>query len=249
MAQQNRNTLKKYFKKGALPTEKQFADLIDSVINIIDDGFEKSAEHGLKIAAIGEREKLISFFRKMEMVCPDWSMGIHPDTGCFHLRNGENKSLLTLTPEGKVGIGCEDPRSDLDLHGTIAMEGRTGRFGNGVIPADGRWHTLVNGLDGCQAFEVMAGAGKKREGRYALVHAVALNTFRGRGKVVMHQAYFDARRNRILLRWRGKRHDYRLEMRTCRAYGGDAAVRYGLTRLWDDPFMDTCVLPSDEGQV
>ena len=248
MAQQNRNTLKNYFKKGSLPSETQFEDFIDSVISIIDDGFEKSAEHGLKIAAIGERETLISFFRKMEMVWPDWSMGIHPDTGRFHLRNEKGESLLTLTPDGKVGMGCDDPEMGLDLRGTLAVEGRQGRFRQGVVPADGGWHTIVDELDGCYAFEVTAGSGKKGEGRYALIHAVAMNTFKGKGKITVSQAFFDTRCNRIKLRWRGDRHNYRLEIRTCRPYGGDAAIRYHISKLWDDPFMETCVLPGDDGQ-
>ena len=34
----DRNTLKEYFRKGAVPTEEQFAGLIDSVPNLIEDG-------------------------------------------------------------------------------------------------------------------------------------------------------------------------------------------------------------------
>ena len=34
----DRQTLKSYFKKGCIPTEEQFAELIDSVPNITDDG-------------------------------------------------------------------------------------------------------------------------------------------------------------------------------------------------------------------
>lgn len=245
MAQQNRNTLKNYFKKGALPSEKQFADFIDSVINIIDDGFEKSAEHGLKIAAIGEREKLISFFRKMAMACPDWSMGIHPETGRFHIRNADKESLLTLTPEGRVGIGCDDPKVELDLRGTLSVDGRVGGSRQGVIPADGNWHAIASDLDGCHLFEVTAGCGDKRVGRSALVHAVALNTFKGRGRIVRHRACFDAWRRRIQLRWRGGRHARCLEMRTRRACGDDAAIRYHLTRLWNDPLMESCVLSTE----
>ncbi|MCG8472815.1 MAG: hypothetical protein MI742_13315 [Desulfobacterales bacterium] len=242
MAQQNRKTLKNYFKTGSLPSEKQFADLIDSVISIVDDGFEKTAEHGLKIAAIGEHEKLISFFRRMEMVRPDWSMGIDPETGRFHLRNGEGKSLLTLTPDGKVGVGCETPESELDVNGLLKTEGRLGRLRSGVVPADGAWHAVIDNLDGCHAFEITAGAGKKGEGRYALVHGVAMNTFKGKGKISVTQAHFDTRCNRIKLRWQGSRHSYRLEVRTARAYGGDAAIQFYLSRLWDDPFMERCLI-------
>lgn len=34
----DRKTLKGYFKKGSIPTEEQFASLIDSVPNIAEDG-------------------------------------------------------------------------------------------------------------------------------------------------------------------------------------------------------------------
>lgn len=34
----DRKTLKGYFKKGSIPTEEQFATLIDSVPNIAEDG-------------------------------------------------------------------------------------------------------------------------------------------------------------------------------------------------------------------
>lgn len=37
MAQQNRSTLKSFFKTGDVPTENQFSDLIDSFINRLDD--------------------------------------------------------------------------------------------------------------------------------------------------------------------------------------------------------------------
>ena len=242
MAQQNRNTLKHYFRRGALPSEKQFGDLIDSLLCILDDGFEKTAEHGLKIAAISDRESLIGFFRKMEAARPDWSMGIHPETGRFHIRNAKGEALLTLTPDGRMGIGCEAPECGLDIRGNIAMEGRSGRFRRGLVPADGDWHAMVTGLDGCQAFEIMAGAGRRREGRYALVQATALNTFKGKGTIALRQAHFDSRCNRIEFRWHGTRHHYRLEIRTARDYGADAAIRYEISRLWEDPFMENCHL-------
>ncbi len=44
----NRETLKTYFRKGAVPTEEQFADLIDSTPNIEDDGFVKVQNEGGK---------------------------------------------------------------------------------------------------------------------------------------------------------------------------------------------------------
>jgi hypothetical protein len=37
MANQNRQTLKQYFQTGCTPTQDQFADLIDSALNVVDD--------------------------------------------------------------------------------------------------------------------------------------------------------------------------------------------------------------------
>ena len=38
MSRQNRTTLKGYFNTGARPTQEHFADLIDSNLNLVDDG-------------------------------------------------------------------------------------------------------------------------------------------------------------------------------------------------------------------
>ena len=43
MPTQNRTTLKGYFTKGSIPTENNFADLIDSTLIQIDDGLLASA--------------------------------------------------------------------------------------------------------------------------------------------------------------------------------------------------------------
>ena len=42
MPVKKRQTLKNYFLKGALPSEGDFGNLIDSVPNIVDDGIFKS---------------------------------------------------------------------------------------------------------------------------------------------------------------------------------------------------------------
>lgn len=45
MAKKNRNTLKTYFQTGKKPTEAQFADLIDSFVNRLEDDFESIMEN------------------------------------------------------------------------------------------------------------------------------------------------------------------------------------------------------------
>ena len=59
----NRSTLKDYFKKGAIPTESNFADLIDSMLNQEEDNISKLPNDPLKITAIGVDEALVNFYR------------------------------------------------------------------------------------------------------------------------------------------------------------------------------------------
>ena len=59
MALINRETLKNYFKKGGFATEKHFVDLIDSSLNVVDDGIAIKPEYGLKINPLALNSKLI----------------------------------------------------------------------------------------------------------------------------------------------------------------------------------------------
>jgi len=46
MALLNRQSLINYFKKGSAPSERHFADLIESTVNIVDDGISREGENG-----------------------------------------------------------------------------------------------------------------------------------------------------------------------------------------------------------
>jgi len=65
MALLTRNTLKNLFKRGMVPSEVNFSDLIDSTINKVDDGFSQSNKDGFMLAPQGPNHKLISFFESI----------------------------------------------------------------------------------------------------------------------------------------------------------------------------------------
>ncbi|UOQ52083.1 hypothetical protein [Hymenobacter cellulosivorans] len=67
----NRQELKDYFKQGAMPTEKSFANLIESVVNRRDDGFEKSPEAGMMLAASEDYRRLLSLYKNMRQLQED----------------------------------------------------------------------------------------------------------------------------------------------------------------------------------
>jgi hypothetical protein len=281
MTKRNRKTLASYFTNGTLPKEENFSDLIESTVNIVDDGFDKSPQDGMKIAQLENSSKLISFYEEITVKSPVWSMAFSdPKQGT---QTSGNKNLnfyfgiqsaagMTLAAgaykdqgnpgdsadarDVRVGINNDAPSQALDVNGVIAANGRIGR--GGKIRADGEWYPIVSKLDGCQAFEIMAGVGKPSSGRYALMHAFALNTFNSKkANITYHQAHYLSKCDQIDLRWVGEMHDYTLEMRTRCSYedpkkeGKDVKkddkapprktkeiyVRYYITQLWFDPFM------------
>ena len=247
MPLQNRDSLKGYFRKGQLPSEGHFHDLIDSTINKVDDGMSKTMEDGLMLAPIGESRKLISFFKSIEDKSPVWRMEVDENDADLHFSNKVGDEVLSITDSGKVGIDNEQPQANLDVNGHVAMSGREGNAFRGKVPADGKWHKIATELNGCQMFEVVAGVGKKKTGKYALLHAIAISAFgKSRNKIKKTQARYGIRGNRMKLRWTGSTYKFNLEIKTRSNYGSDVAINYHIQKLWHDQFMDNCVLNGKE---
>lgn len=247
MGKANRTTLKNYFKKGRMPSEQQFADLIDSMLNMVDEGFDKSPEEGLKVSQLGEHSALISFYHHADLNRPTWSLICDRAKEQLVFRNADQIPVLTICTNGHVGIGQQIPAYPLDVAGVIAAQGRTGGI-KGHVPANGKWHPIVENLSGCHALEVMAGVGKPRTGRYALLRATAMNTFHPRGilmnflnlkrRIRCQHAYYRSRCDRIMLKWRATGDNaYELALKTKCAYPEETMVQYNITRLWFDESM------------
>src|SRR6478609_9135435 len=132
MSLQNRNSLKSFFKKGQLPSEGNFFDLIDSMINKVDDGMAKTLDDGLMLSPIGGSKKLISFYKSIEEKSPAW--GLEIDQG-----------------NGNLSINNPSPEFELDVNGAVAMSGRQGNAYKGKILGDGNWHPVLTELNGCHA--------------------------------------------------------------------------------------------------
>ncbi len=262
MAKRNRSTLRNFFREGALPSADQFGDLIDSSLNTIDEGFDKSLENGFEISSIGSHDTLVSFLRNSSPDSPLWSISYDRDQNklIFNQIDEDKKitPVLVMTPDQKVGINKKEPEWDLDVAGVVRSQGRIGVASESqpTIPADGEWHTITGPLSGCHAFEVMAGAGNKGTGRYALMHAIAMNTFNPKGiffnflnfkkRVKYHHAYYNAMGNRLKVRWIGEGTEYYLQLRSRSDYGDGCQIRYYITDLWFDNVMSGSI-PRPEG--
>ncbi|ACE85188.1 type 2 periplasmic-binding domain-containing protein [Cellvibrio japonicus] len=248
MEKLDRSALKNKFKKGRLPAEQDFANLIDSMVNILEEGFDRSANDGLRMSQTGNG-RLLSFYRNIAVDSPQWFLELGSSDNKLHLGTPASPRVLSLhASDGDsgariaVGINQEDPQATLDVGGTLASNGRRGQFGELPVAADGQWHDITSALTGCEAFEIVAGVGgADADGKYALLHAFALNTFNGKNSITPHEAWFGNKCNRIDLRWQsvpelGQFH-FKLQMRVQCPYGKDIWVKYHLTRLWFDPLM------------
>jgi hypothetical protein len=245
----NRETLKKFFKKGEMPAEGNFEALIDSMVNRIDDGFSKSMEHGLMLSPEGSSKNLVGFFRSIENPNPAWMIGIDADDknrGLTFLQPTEKEGegiCLFLQEDGNVGIGTVEPKYKFEVNGLAGIKGRVGTFASGKIPADGKWHNVLADLNGCQGFEIVARVGgHPGEGRYALLHAIALSTFgRSKSKINKMQAHYGWWWNKLKIRWSGSTFKYGLQIRSRRNYGKDCMIDYHIMKLWGDTEMGYAV--------
>jgi len=285
MTTQNRQTLKGYFSFGKRPTASNFVDLIDSSLIMYDEGFIKTATDGLKIITLGDSQALLSF-EGPNSPAPEWSLGfIDNQNNALTVKRGAVRqtddavvlSLWDRPPETNpaawkgydalpyVGIGVETPGAKLDVDGLVRSHGRAGQLVD--VPADGKPHTISGAADlrGCVAFEVTAGVGIPNTGRFALVHALALNTynpsrwdnffwpiFGGKTPIRQIHAFYSRRADRLRLSWgarpdatevdkHGKQARFALQIRSRSPYlvgGQPANIRAFVTKLWFDPDMD-----------
>ncbi|MCD8167318.1 MAG: hypothetical protein LUE93_15145 [Bacteroides sp.] len=129
MARRNRQTLKKSFRKGEKPTEKDFENLIDSTLNILDDGFSRSAEAGLELAPLlGEKRVVLSVYREPGDAQPQWELSVGGAGELKISKAGiaDSSPLLVLNPDGSVVLG--ERESKITLAGVMETPGRSGIF-------------------------------------------------------------------------------------------------------------------------
>lgn len=245
MALINRQTLKNYFKKGGVPSEKHFVDLIDSSLNVIDDGISITPKHGFKINPLGYSTKLMSFFKQSTQSDPEFSLELNKnDKQGLSIQNKEDQSILKIKSEGFVGINTENPKLNLQVDGSFGAKINKGIFLNGLVDGDGSWHTIIPNLNGLNGFEVVAYIrGKEGSGRYALSHAIALSTFGGRfsgSKIKVTSSFYGSIFNKLKFRWYGTMNNYSLQVKTRRHYGicpennQPYKINFNITKLYTE---------------
>ena len=121
----SRNDLKSYFVRNAIPTESNFAELIDGLLNQKDDRILKQPDIPLSLEGVGapgSEKPVLRLYQDFGNEGADWSLKLKTTTGAagFHLVDGTNNSRLFIDQNtGNVGIGTITPASKLHIDNGI----------------------------------------------------------------------------------------------------------------------------------
>jgi len=127
----NRATLKSYFVKNAIPTQRNFEDLIDGLINQVDDGIAKLPGEPLSLQAdISDTglKKVVNFYKNFTDQKPAWTLSLNPRI--------DPNVAATAKPGWSVG--------DADGNSKLFIDESTGNIGIGTVTPGG-YKLNVNG--------------------------------------------------------------------------------------------------------
>ena len=237
MAKANRETLKGYFSNGKMPTGSQFGDLVDSMLNIVDDGMNRTGGNGLQLSPLEENSPVLEFYSGILDDKPLWEIRVDRKREALELSiGGDDIPLLTLFPDRKISLN-----GDVEVSGTVSAAGFLGNYRCGEVLADGKWYDVTDedgaNPSGCRAYRIVAGCGRKGKGKYALTEATAIQCYGEHKKVYYRQSWFGMHFNRLKFRWHQEGKAWRLQMRSRCNYGKEAVIRFRITELWQDYYM------------
>lgn len=134
----DRTVLKSYFLKNKIPTESNFAELVDGMLNQKEDGIVKLPANPLSIEAAGDagsQKKAINFYSSFADEKPAWSLSLNPrsDPGNpnsarvgFTISDGEgNHRLFIDRNTGDVGIGTLSPQRAVHIRDGVLRVDRS----------------------------------------------------------------------------------------------------------------------------
>jgi len=118
----NRAELKSYFVKNAIPTENNFADLVDAALIQASDGVAKPAGDPLSVEAVGDdtsRKQVLNLYSSFSDNGPAYSLELKPRSDPNNAATGKDglsisdgagtSRLFIEANTGNVGIGTNAP--------------------------------------------------------------------------------------------------------------------------------------------
>lgn len=216
MDRRDRNTLKGYFKRGCTPTEEEFAKLIDSVPNIVEDGHAVCTQEGWAFHPQDGGKMRITLHEAADKSA-SWTLELTPDKG-LAIANGAGEPLLELKQEKKIILHAPVEQEEGGTEPTpVPQDYRE-------VKADKRWTDLVEIADmkeGSRVYTVIALYRDKDLGVCKLTRATAICLNSVEQQVESLRRHWWGWSGRIRLRWQEKDGKICLQIRSTRnSYSG-----------------------------
>ena len=221
MDRKDRHTLKSYFQKGDVPTEEQFAELIDSVPNIVDDGEAVRTEDGWALYPRKGGKMGVSLHEAAGEPAA-WKLTLTSDKG-LAIKNEAGEALLELKQD-----------KNIVLHASVQQEGGGDEPEPDpqdylVIEADKKWATLKEITDikeSSRVYTVMALYRDREFGICKLTRAIAICLNNVEQWVESQRKHWWGWSGYIRLRWQADRDKTYLQIRsTSNSYSGKIYCR------------------------
>jgi hypothetical protein len=234
----DRNTLKSYFRKGAVPTEEQFAEMIDSVPNIQEDGqVKRSAGNGLHISPMDANGVLSTIFKENseEATTPLWRMILGID-GQLEIRDGKDEPVVTIGQDRMVTL-----LETLKIRQDPTDKDKTKRITEAEtlkIEADGLWNDLPveatagQKKEGCRVYYITA-CYLSPFGTYSICETIASHSEGKKRKMHSTRKHWWGWCGHIKIRWKYSDGELRLQMRSRHARIRSGNIYYRIKTLWD----------------
>lgn len=221
MDRKDRHTLKSYFQKADVPTEEQFAELIDSVPNIVDDGEAVRTEDGWALYPRKGGKMGVSLHEAAGEPAA-WKLTLTSDKG-LAIKNEAGEALLELKQD-----------KNIVLHASVQQEGGGDEPEPDpqdylVIEADKKWATLKEITDikeSSRVYTVMALYRDREFGICKLTRAIAICLNNVEQWVESPRKHWWGWSGYIRLRWQADRDKTYLQIRsTSNSYSGKIYCR------------------------
>lgn len=228
----NREVLKSYFRLGSSPTESHFADLIDSVPNLAEEGLLRTQREGLLFYPGAEDGRVASAYRNADELQDPRKMP------CWSLVLGDEKELLLMNEKGETLLSLSQDKKAY-IHKAREEEKPAERQEGSYqeLPADGCWHDLpiewelAANVAGCGMYQVIAGY-RTTAKKYRMINAMASYCKGRRRKIFSPQKRWGCWWSPIRIRWKRRGDTVFLQMRAKKKKKGEGVVHYRLTNLY-----------------
>lgn len=220
----NRSVLKSYFQKGDVPTEQQFAELIDSVSNIVEDGQVTRTPSGWAFFPGQAGHLDIGLYTEeplTEVDIPAWTLAVTPEKK-LTVRNANGEAVMEALQDKSIVL-----YGSLKVEDEITATAYRTTGGGGItpsgegyltVPADKQWHDLPIDVSregfGCRVYSVYASFREQGTGLCQLTRATALWLNFMQQRIESPQKHWWGWTGSVRFRWQMREKNIYLQIRT-----------------------------------